>query len=143
MGRMVLAAVAAALVALTAVVVPLQAHHSHAMFDGSREVVLEGSITGVRFANPHVYLQVRVARKNGVALDVPEVWAIEMSTVQNQTRRGLTPNVLTSGAAIVVTVNPLFSGGLSGNYTTVVSINGVKNASSGDDWKPVGVAAVP
>lgn len=114
----------------------VQAHHSHAMFDGTREVFLEGTITGVRFANPHVYLQLRVARRDGAALEVPETWAIEMSTVQNQTQRGLTPNVLTYGATVAVKVNPLFSGERSGNYTNVVSINGVKNTSGGEDWKP-------
>jgi hypothetical protein len=117
---------------------PVSAHHSHAMFDGSKVVTLEGTITGVRFANPHVYLQLQVTRKDGTALTAPETWAIEMSTVQNQTQRGLTPNVLTYSAAIVVKVNPLFSGQRSGNYTNVVSINGVQNTSMEQDWKPAG-----
>ncbi len=114
----------------------VSAHHSHAMFDGSKAVTLEGTITGVRFANPHVYLQMRVARKDGAALATPETWAVEMSTVQNQTQRGLTPNVLTYGATIVVKVNPLFSGERSGNYFNVASINGVQNTSMEADWKP-------
>ena len=135
--------VVASLVALIAAR-PVWAHHSHAMFDGSKVVTLEGTITGVRFANPHVYLQVRVTRKDGTTLAAPETWAIEMSTVQNQTQRGLTPNVLTHAAAIVVKVNPLFSGQHSGNYTNVVSINGVQNTSTDDDWKPAGnEAAAP
>lgn len=140
MKAIVLATVTATLFVLTVAVVPLRAHHSHAMFDGTKEVLLEGSISGVRFANPHVYLQMKVARKDGVTLSAPEVWAVEMSTVQNQTRRGLTVNVLPYGAAIVVKVNPLFSGEHSGNYTNIVSINGVKNASNADDWKPAEVA---
>jgi|CXWL01.1.fsa_nt_gi hypothetical protein len=139
MKAVVLCAVAATFVAAFVVcVVPVQAHHSHAMFDGTREVLIEGSITGVRFANPHVYVQVRAARKDGVELNPPETWAIEMSTVQNQTQRGLTPTVLTYGATIAVKANPLFSGERSGNYTSVVMINGVRNASNGEDWKPSG-----
>jgi hypothetical protein len=121
---------------LAVVTARLQAHHSHAMFDGSKEVTLEGTISGVRFANPHVYLQMRVSKRDEESVDPPQVWAIEMSTVQNQTQRGLTPNVLTFGSAVVIKVNPLFSGERSGNYTTVLSINGVKNTSTGDDWKP-------
>ncbi len=135
--------VAAALLVGFMAAPPVSAHHSHAMFDGSKVVVLEGTITGVRFANPHVYLQVRVTRKDGTTLTPPETWAIEMSTVQNQTQRGLTPNVLTNAAAIVVKVNPLFSGQHSGNYTNVVSINGVQNTSTEGDWKPARVAATP
>ncbi len=139
MSKIVLGGVTAVLVALFgATFTPVQAHHSHAMFDGSKEVLIEGSITGVRFANPHVYLQVRAVKKDGVTLAAPETWAVEMSTVQNQTQRGLTPAVLTFGATIVVKMNPLFSGERSGNYTSVVAINGVRNTSTGDDWKPAG-----
>jgi hypothetical protein len=58
-----------------------------------------------------------------------------MSTTANMTQRGLTP-VLPEGATISVKVNPLFSGGFSGNYTSVVAINGVKNTSTGSEWKP-------
>lgn len=126
---------------LGAAAIPVLAHHSHAMFDGSKEVTLEGTISGVRFANPHVYLQVRVAKRDNTVLEPAEVWAVEMSTVQNQTQRGLTPNVLTHGATIVVKVNPLFSGERSGNYTSVVSINGVRNTSTDQDWKPAPRAA--
>jgi hypothetical protein len=52
------------------------------------------------------------------------------------TQRGLTPNTMPVGATIAVKVNPLFSGGFSGNYTHMVMINGVKNASSDQTWKP-------
>jgi hypothetical protein len=130
--------VAIAVVAASVAAPPVSAHHSHAMFDGSKVATLEGTITGVRFANPHVYLQLRVTRKDGTTLAAAETWAVEMSTVQNQTQRGLTPNVLPHGATIVVKVNPLFSGQRSGNYTNIVSINGVRNTSTDDDWKPEG-----
>lgn len=130
--------VAAALVLAVTAAPSVSAHHSHAMFDGTKVVTLEGTITGVRFANPHVYVQMRVTRKDGATLSAPETWAVEMSTVQNQTQRGLTPTVLTYGAALVVKVNPLFSGERSGNYSNVVSINGVQNTSMDEDWKPAG-----
>ena len=71
-------------------------------------------------------------RKN----EPPQTWAIEMSTTANMIQRGLTPNILPIGKRISVKVNPLFSGGFSGNYTSVVMIDGVKNASTGGDWKP-------
>ena len=127
------AAVAAALVLAA---MPATAHHSHAMFDGSKTTELTGTISAVRYSNPHVYLQVRVTERDGAPVNPPQVWAIEMSTVQNMTQRGLTPNIMPFGAAVTVKVNPLFSGGRSGNYTTMVSINGVKNTSTDEDWKP-------
>jgi hypothetical protein len=59
-----------------------------------------------------------------------------MSTTGNMTQRGITPDILKVGSPISVKVNPLFSGGFSGNYTTVVMIDGVKNAATDNSWKP-------
>jgi hypothetical protein len=67
---------------------------------------------------------------------VPQTWAIEMSTTANMQQRGITPAILKVGKPISVKVNPLFSGGFSGNDTTVVMIDGTKNAANGSDWKP-------
>ena len=117
-------------------VMPVSAHHSHAMFDGSVETVITGTLVRVRFANPHVYLQVETTHRDGVALESPEVWAIEMSTTQNMSRRGLTVDLFRAGTPISVKVNPLFSGGPSGNYTNVVMMDGVRNSSPGSDWQP-------
>jgi hypothetical protein len=106
------------------------------MFDGSKEVEITGVLTSIRYANPHVYLQVRATHRDGTPLEPHQTWAVEMSTIQNMRQRGLTPDTMKVGATISIKLNPLFSGGLSGNYTTVVMLNGVKNSSDGSDWKP-------
>jgi len=131
--KRLMAAIAAAVVLA---VMPAAAHHSHAMFDGSKVTELTGTITAVRYSNPHVYLQVRVTERDGAPVNPPQVWAVEMSTVQNMSQRGLTVTTMPFGAAVTVKVNPLFSGQPSGNYTNMVSINGVKNTSTDEDWKP-------
>ena len=137
MKRLMLTAVAATLFAAVGVtMVPVSAHHSHAMFDGSVETEITGTLTNVRFANPHVYLRVEATQRDGKPLTPPQTWAIEMSTTGNMTQRGITPDILKVGRPISVKVNPLFSGGFSGNYTTMVMMDGVKNASTGQDWKP-------
>lgn len=117
-------------------IAPVAAHHSHAMFNGSVETEITGVVTAVRFVNPHVYLQVRTTHRDGTPLEPNQTWAIEMSTTANQTSRGFGRDVIPVGATISVKVNPLFSGGFSGNYTNVVMINGVKNTSNEQDWKP-------
>ena len=114
----------------------LSAHHSHAMFDGSVETEISGNLLNVRYANPHVYLRIEARHRDGKPLNPPQTWAIEMSTTGNMQQRGITPAILKIGKPISVKVNPLFSGGFSGNYTSVVTINGVKNAANGSDWKP-------
>jgi hypothetical protein len=112
------------------------AHHSHAMFDGSVETEIAGTLRAVRFANPHVYLQIEATHRDGAPLEPSQVWAIEMSTTGNMAARGVTPDLLPRGVSISVKVNPLFSGGPSGNYTNIVMIDGVRNASTGQDWQP-------
>ena len=128
----ILTIVAATLLA-TAV---MSAHHSHAMFDGSVETEITGTLLNVRYANPHVYLRIEATQRDGKPLNPPQTWAIEMSTTGNMQQRGITPAILKVGKPISVKVNPLFSGGLSGNYTSVVMLDGVKNAANGSDWKP-------
>jgi hypothetical protein len=113
------------------------AHHSHAMFDGSVVTEITGTLVNVRYANPHVYLRIEATQRDGKPLNPPQTWAIEMSTTVNMQQRGITPAVLKVGKPISVKVNPLFSGGSSGNYTSVVMIDGVKNAANGAEWKPV------
>ena len=117
-------------------VAPVAAHHSHAMFDGSTETELTGVLTAVRFVNPHVYLRIDATHRDGKPLAGKQAWAIEMSTIQNMTQRGLTPDLLKVGSPMSVKVNPLFSGGLSGNYTNLVMLDGVKNTSTDQNWKP-------
>ena len=114
---------------------PLSAHHSHAMFNGNVETEISGTLSNVRFANPHVYLRIDATHRDGKPLPEKQTWAIEMSTTANMTQRGITPDMLKVGEPISVKVNPLFSGGYSGNYTNVVMIAGVKNSSTGQDWK--------
>jgi len=116
--------------------VVMSAHHSHAMFDGSIETEITGTLLNVRYGNPHVYLRVEATQRDGKPLNPPQTWAIEMSTTANMQQRGITPAILKVGKPISVKVNPLFSGGFSGNYTSVVMIDGTKNAANGSDWKP-------
>jgi hypothetical protein len=130
-----------AVVAVAVTSTTVNAHHSHAMFDGSKETEITGALSSVRFANPHVYLQVQATQRDGTPLEPKQTWAIEMSTTANMMQRGITRDILKVGAPISVKVNPLFSGGFSGNYTSMVMLDGVKNSASGQDWKPA--AATP
>lgn len=137
MKKMILMTVAAALcAAFASAVTPVLAHHSHAMFDGSVETEITGTLTNVRFANPHVYLRVEATQRDGKPLPEKQTWAIEMSTTGNMAQRGITPDTLKVGRPISVKINPLFSGGFSGNYTNMVMMDGVKNALTDQNWKP-------
>ena len=46
---------ACSLVAMT-LAAPALAHHGFGRFDPTREVMIEGTLTGIDFVNPHAYL---------------------------------------------------------------------------------------
>ena len=64
---------------------PLFAHHSQAMFDLTKTVTIEGTVSEVDWANPHVWFYVDGSRV-GVANDPVQHWALE----------GQSPGFLTS-----------------------------------------------
>lgn len=131
-GKNLVPAVAGALAVFAASSARLHAHHSHAMFDDSREVTVVGTVAGVSYANPHVYLSVETTGDNGQA----ERWSVEMSHIGNMMNRGVNADTINVGDAITISMNPLRSGQRGGNYTRIVSINGVENAAAGSAWAP-------
>jgi hypothetical protein len=116
-----MAAVAMVAVAVSwASVVGVFAHHSHAMFDTSREVVLTGTVTSFVFRNPHVFLYLDVKGENGEVKN----WSVEMSNISNTERRGIYRSTFKPGDVITVKINPLHDGRLGGNYTSVTTADG-------------------
>ncbi len=109
------------------------AHHSWAMYDDSRVITVSGTVAGVSFANPHVNVSVQVAVGNGE----PDAWSVRMGSIGDMTNRGVNADTIGVGDEIVVTINPLRDGRNAGNYTRIVSINGVENAAEGTAWAPV------
>ena len=100
--------------------VRLAAHHSHAMFDMSQELTLVGTINKVVFRNPHVMMYVDVKKPDG---DV-ESWSVEMSTIDNEQRRGLYKDSLKPGEMVTVKLHPLRDGRKGGNYTSITTADG-------------------
>lgn len=100
--------------------VRLAAHHSHAMFDMTREVTLTGTINKVVFRNPHMMMNVDVKKPDGEI----ESWSVEMSTIDNELRRGLDKDTLKPGDKITVKLHPLRDGSKGGNYTSITTADG-------------------
>ena len=63
---------------------PAVAHHSFAMFDRTRELVLEGTVREFQWTNPHSWIQLDVKNDKG-GLDA---YSIEMNSPNNLTRQG-------------------------------------------------------
>ena len=96
------------------------AHHSHAMFDTSREVTIAGTVTSFVYRNPHVFLYVDVKGDNGEV----KGWSVEMSNIANMERRGIYRSTFKLGDQVTVKVNPLRDGRAGGNYTSVTTADG-------------------
>jgi hypothetical protein len=115
-----LTAVAFAGAVMLGIAQPVLSHHSHAMFDTSREVTVTGTVTSFSYRNPHVFLYLDV--KGDDSKVVP--WAVEMSNISNMESRGIYRSTFNVGDVVTVTVNPLRDGRSGGNYTSVVAADG-------------------
>jgi hypothetical protein len=109
----------AAAVAMTAAV-PAWSHHSFAMFDQSRTVVLKGSVVEFQWTNPHAWIEMSVPNAGGAV----ERWSVELNTPNNLTRQGWRRSTLKAGDKVTVTINPLRNGKKGGLFNTVVLPDG-------------------
>ena len=100
----------------------VRAHHSHAMFDMTREVSITGTVTAYAYRNPHVFLYVDVKGADGEVKN----WAVEMSNIANMESRGIYLSTFKPGDTITVMLNPLRDGRAGGNYTSVIAPDGKK-----------------
>lgn len=99
---------------LIALTVPAFAHHSAVMFDFQNTVVVEGNVTEVRFANPHMKLILEVTDAKGT-----RNIEFEGHSRNNMARQGLTPNLFKVGDAIAIRIAPMRNGN-DGGYVTAV-----------------------
>ena len=113
--RRALAAVAA--VAITGAAF---AHHSFAMFDRDKEVVLTGTVHEFQWTNPHAFIEFDVPNDKGT----PERWSVEMNSPNNLTRQGWKSTHLKSGDKVTVTLNPLRDGKHGGLFVAIVLADG-------------------
>ena len=115
-----LTGIASMIAALTFASAPARAHHSHSMFDMSREVTITGTVTAFSYRNPHVFLHVDVKDEKGQVIS----WAVEMSNIANMQGRGIYLSTFKAGDVVTVKINPLKEGRFGGNCTSVTAANG-------------------
>jgi hypothetical protein len=83
-------------------VFPATAHHSPAMFDMTKEVVFEGTVTEVDWRNPHVYFALSVTDASGRKREQ----RIEAGPASNMVTSGMTADSLKVGDKVVVQAKP-------------------------------------
>jgi hypothetical protein len=95
-----------AVTGLLAASVPALAHHSTAMFDYSKDVVLDGVLKSFQWSNPHNYLQVLVPNDTGGQTE----WAIEAGAPEVGKLLGWNRDTLKPGDKVKLIIAPLKSG---------------------------------
>lgn len=96
------------------------AHHSYAMFDASRTVIIQGTVKKWEFTNPHASLFVTVVDKDGMT----QTWGMEAPGPSVLLRSGWTRNSVKPGDKVTVELNPLRDGRTGGNLRKITLADG-------------------
>jgi hypothetical protein len=86
--------------------IPAAAHHSFALFDTNKSVMLEGKVKAFEWTNPHSWIRLIV---NG-ANNQPEEWLIELPAAASLARNGWNKNYVKAGERLSLRINPLKNG---------------------------------
>ena len=72
---------------------PAMAHHGFGRFDPSREIEVEGTMTGLDFVNPHSYVYFTAVDADGAEFE----WQCEMRAATVLRRSGWSPDMFVPG----------------------------------------------
>jgi hypothetical protein len=98
----------------------LHAHHSPAMFDGSRQLTLTGTVREFQWTNPHSYIQLVVKADDGAEQE----WSLEMGANVYLYNLGWRPSTVKAGDTLSVTVIPLRNGKPGGLLVQATTADG-------------------
>jgi hypothetical protein len=90
------------------------AHHSYAMFDGTKTLTVHGTVAKIEWSNPHVYVWVYVP--NPAAATGYDLYAFENGSTGVLSRLGWSNSTFTVGEKIAVEYWPLKDGRNGGHY---------------------------
>jgi hypothetical protein len=112
--------VTALAIACALIAVPVYAHHSFAMFDMSKNVVVTGQVKDFQWTNPHMWIQLVAQGADGKPIE----WSIEGNSPSVLARQGWTKRSLKVGDTITVTLHPLKDGSIGGDLVKAVLADG-------------------
>ena len=98
---------------------PALAHHSYAMFDMTKTVTLDATITQFKWQNPHSFIEADVKVPDG-----SEHWAIEMTAPNNLVQEGWKRTTVKPGDHVTIFVHPLRNGDKGGSFASVKLADG-------------------
>lgn len=118
--RVAVAGLVALAVALAGTMGPAHAHHSLAMYDGTKTLVFTGVVTRVSPGASHV--MILFAPLDGERTSVvrdddgkPMIWQLELTAAAQAAREGITVTSFPAGTIFSVGLHPLRSGEVGGS----------------------------
>lgn len=96
------------------------AHHSFAMFDTSKSMLVEGTVTNWAYNNPHSWLYIEAPNAEGEMV----TWGFEGGAPVHVTRQGVTGSTFQKGDKVQVVMCPLRDGRPAGSVSFVVKEDG-------------------
>ena len=109
------------LAAMVMVGVPLAAHHGRgATFDMKKQLTLKGTVSQVKWQNPHVLIFIDVKDEAGKVV----TWGFENSNVHTLATQGYNRNTLKIGQPVTAVLNPAVNGAPLGIIVKVILADG-------------------
>ena len=96
---------------MIAALAPAAAHHTYVTkYDSSKKMTLSGTVSGVRFQNPHIFFDLTAGGKT---------WKVETESLSVAKSSGLTEQLLVEGAKATVSGWPARSGAAELGLNTI------------------------
>lgn len=99
------------------------AHHSFAMFDGTKMVTWSGTVVDYKWSNPHTHITVAIPPSSPDKALVGN-WDIEGASPNIMLRQGWTKNTFKPGDKITIVGHPLKDGTKGGSLYYAIAPNG-------------------
>jgi len=100
---------------------PISAHHSTAMFDNQKLVILRGTIKSFSYLNPHSWISIVAAPEGTTAA---KRWDVELVSPVVLERMGITRETFRPGDKVVMGIRPLRDDRPGGAFVLAVTANG-------------------
>jgi hypothetical protein len=96
------------------------AHHSFAMFDNTKNVVLEGTVKEFQWTNPHTWIEMTV-----IEAGKPVNYSIEGASPNSLVRRsGWNRTSIKAGDHVKLTIHPMKDGSKGGSFVAATFADG-------------------
>ena len=100
---------------------PLAAHHGRGQtFDMKKQITLKGTVSQVKWQNPHVLIFIDVKDDAGMIV----TWGFENSNVHTLASQGYNRNTLKVGQPVTAILNPAANGAPLGIIVKVILADG-------------------